>query len=47
MKTIGFTIRAPSARESDRQLTTVAQALGLPGTAVTIEPRTGWDIDWL
>jgi hypothetical protein len=47
MNTIGFTIRATSAREADRQLATVAESLGLPRNAVTIEPRTGWDTEWL
>jgi hypothetical protein len=47
MKAIGFTIRASSAREADRRLTTVAESLGLARKAVTIAPRTGWDTDWL
>ncbi|MDP9223269.1 MAG: hypothetical protein M3P18_05350 [Actinomycetota bacterium] len=47
MKTIGFTIRATSAREADRQLTMVAQTLGVPRGALTIDPRAGWDTDWL
>jgi hypothetical protein len=47
MKTIGFTIRASSAREADRQLATVAESLGLTRRAVTIGPRAGWDTDWL
>jgi hypothetical protein len=47
MKPIGFTIRASSAREADRQLATVAESLGLARRAVTIGPRAGWDTDWL
>lgn len=47
MEPTGFTIRASSAREANRRLTTVAESLGLIRTAVTIAPRTGWDTDWL
>jgi hypothetical protein len=47
MQPIGFTIRASSAREADRQLALVAESLDLARRAVTIGPQAGWDTDWL
>jgi hypothetical protein len=47
MKPTGFTIRATDARQADRQLSIVARTLGLMRADVTIEPRLGWDTDWL
>jgi hypothetical protein len=47
MTNIGFTIRATCPQEADRQLSTVAETLGMPRTAVTIAPRPGWDTDRL
>ncbi len=46
-KPIGFTIRAATAREADRQLAAVAESLGLARRSVTIGPRAGWNTDWL